>query len=870
MKRREYLKTIVLGSVLPMAFSSYGLSPYIEELWDTKKKVKFKSQWDKFQDMKWAGPEYWGNRLQDWELRDGAVECVVSGKNRNLHLLTVMHQNGDSALDLEVTIAVKHFNLDSYKKGCVGMLLGSKGKFDDYRSAAVFGKGLEVGLSTKGQLQVGEQEIKTPFSEIPKTFKLQIKTKPLKSGGQSLIVRILNPENNKELFESPKLEVKNEDLAGTFALLSNIDLGWKVEDKPTCSFSDWVIEGNALQENETQLFGPVCFAQYTLNRGKLKLMAQCSPFESLSGHSVGLEIFKDGAWQTISKGELVNDGRNKLFEVENWREISDVPYRVCVELPQSDGVKRYYYEGTIKAEPKDKEDLNIAVLNCNMHYGFPDQDIVDNLNKLSYDVCVFLGDQFYEGTGGYGVQYQGEYDKRCLDFLRKWMMFGWSYREVFRHHPCSIITDDHDVFHGNLWGCGGTHADVSLGYGSKAQDSGGYKMDADWVNMAQFTQTGHLPDPYDATPVKQGINVYYTQWDYAGVSFAILEDRKFKSAPKTVLPEEADVFNGFIRNTEFDIKKHRDIDAELLGERQETFLKNWVDDWSNDTQMKILLSQTNFATIATLPKGSTSDDVVPKLYVPEKGEYVEGDDFTKDMDSNGWPQKKRDESLEIIRKGFTFHIAGDQHLGTFVQYGVEEHGDSGFAFTGPALNNIWPRRFWPPVNAANHSVENPAYTGDYEDGFGNKISVHAVTNPYNHHKEPAILYNRSTGFGMVSVNKKKRTITSSCYQRFKDINETDAQYPGWPITVTQEDQLFKKAKYKLPKVTISSDVLPVIRVVDEQGDLVYSLPLAEKIFLPKVYKEGNYTMQFLVDNELKKEIKAKSSAGNVEAISIWI
>ena len=70
-----------------------------------------------------------------------------------------------------------------------------------------------------------------------------------------------------------------------------------------------------------------------------------------------------------------------------------------------------------------------------------------------------------------------------------------------------------------------------------AQDAGGYKMPPEWVNMVQRTQTSHLPDPFDATAVEQGIGVYYCNMNYAGISFAIIEDRKFKSAPKMLLPD---------------------------------------------------------------------------------------------------------------------------------------------------------------------------------------------------------------------------------------------------------------------------------------------------------------------------------------------
>ena len=62
-------------------------------------------------------------------------------------------------------------------------------------------------------------------------------------------------------------------------------------------------------------------------------------------------------------------------------------------------------------------------------------------------------------------------------------------------------------------------------------DSGGYKMVPRWVNMVQRLQTAHLPDPFDSAHVFQDIGVYYTDLQWGGISYAILEDRKWKSAP---------------------------------------------------------------------------------------------------------------------------------------------------------------------------------------------------------------------------------------------------------------------------------------------------------------------------------------------------
>ena len=42
-----------------------------------------------------------------------------------------------------------------------------------------------------------------------------------------------------------------------------------------------------------------------------------------------------------------------------------------------------------------------------------------------------------------------------------------------------------------------------------------------------------------------------------------------------------------------------------------------------------------------------------------------------DMDSNGWPPAGRKRALEAMRKGFAIHLAGDQHLASTIQYGVD-------------------------------------------------------------------------------------------------------------------------------------------------------------------------------------------------------
>ena len=841
MHRRDYIKTFLLGSVLPVT-ACYGFSKNNNFV---SKPIAFKSEWHLWQNMKWVGPQYWGNRLQDWILNNGQAICSYKGKNRNLHLLTLQNQNGNAAFNIKITISILDKNIKQFKEGYFGIRLGAKGKFDDYRSAAVFGKGLDIGLNTKGNLVFGKQTFNTEFQNLPDQFTLQVIAKNKGKNNQNLTVNVIDPESNSIIYTKNELHVLKNNLIGNFALLSHINIKGNDNHKPLVGFKNWEINSNTLYSNENNIFGPICFAQYTLHRSKLKITAQLSPIEDIKGHKILLQFKKDNIWYTQEEKTIKHAGRAVNFSISNWSTTSNISYRIRLQIPLKKGIYQYDYNGTISKEPIDKESLKVAVFSCNCDFGFPDSDIYENVSKLNPDVCLFLGDQFYEGTGGFGAQYKGDYDKICLDYLRKWMMFGWSYRELFRHKPCAIIPDDHDVYHGNIWGESGKLADNSKGFGASSQDSGGYKMTPEWVNMVQFTQTSHLPDPYDTKPVKNNIGVYYTHWNYAGISFAIIEDRKFKSAPAHILPKEAEVFNGWIMADDFDIKNYKHLEAELLGKRQEKFLKSWVEDWSNGAQMKAVLSQTNFATVATLPANAKTGAIIPKLHIPEIGEYIKGDKPTVDMDSNGWPAKKRDKAIEIIRKGFAFHIAGDQHLASFIQYGLDHFGDSGYAFAGPALNNIWPRRFWPSIDSTNHTYKNPAYTGNHVDGFGNKMTVKAIANPHNTHKEPKILHNRAVGYGIVTFNKNNRTIKTECYRRFDNPLEQGAQYPGWPQVISQEENYNRKAKEFLPQITVQGINNPVVKIFNEAtSDLVYTIRLNKQTFKAKIFDNSvTYTIK---------------------------
>jgi hypothetical protein len=278
--------------------------------------------------------------------------------------------------------------------------------------------------------------------------------------------------------------------------------------------------------------------------------------------------------------------------------------------------------------------------------------------------------------------------------------------------------------------------------------------------MVERCQTAHLPDPYDPTPVKQGIEVYYTSLKWGNVDFAIIEDRKFKSGPRGKIPQLGPRPD-HIRDPSYD-PGSVDVDGlELLGGRQLDFLEYWAG--NQKPEFKVVLSQTGFCGGAHLHGNKEN-----RLHA--------------DMDSNGWPQSGRNRALAAIKKAHAVHIAGDQHLATVIKHGISLFEDGPWAFVVPAsVNDYYSRWWWPEDELPG---ENPRHvlpwTGRYFDGFSNKITMMAYANP----DSPS----NGAGYGLVKFNKAKKQITFECWPRYTDVSAPDAtQFKGWPFTIDAPD-----------------------------------------------------------------------------------
>jgi len=783
----------------------FGLSMLVLlGMWSVACGQSFESRFDATPPGVWLGPSYWANPLQDWRLQDGRLECLSTGANRSVHLLT--YQPTERATwRMQVTLRRPAETF----RGAVGMRFGIQGKLDDYRYNAIWGSGILAALQVNGKLVLAEESKRITWSE---QVTLSLELQPQGDRQHQVSLTALDEQANR--LATLTTSIESSLTRGNVALVSQGAGRGKRSDEPVTMFRAWKLEGDRLEGGPDQQWGPILWTQYTLSRDVLKLQAQLAPVNGQGDQAAQLQVL-DGDWQTIARATMEPRSRTILFRVPRWDASRDVPLRVLYRWAG----QQYEYRATVRKDPRDQAEVSIAGFTGNKDYGFPNPTIVANLQRLDPDVLFFSGDQLYESNAGFGITRE-PVEIATLDYLRKWYLVGWSFGELMRDRPAIHLPDDHDVYQGNIWGAGGRP--------TQNLNQGGYLMDPVWVNMVQRTQTGHLPDPVDPGAIEQGIGVYFTEMVYGRVGMAILEDRKFKAGPP-MIPDK------------FSLEE-----APLLGERQLAFLGRWAADWRGQ-EAKVTLSQTVFGQCHTYGGRRR----------PTR---------TDDQDANGWPPPGRDRAIRAIRKGHALMFAGDNHLPTVVHHGVDTWEDAGVSFTVPSIAAGFPREWRPDRIGIDREgplpmgLAQPTYRGDapeimgrFTSSWGHPLTFYAVGNPLvftgagggQDAGDLQLLDDKRSGFGLVRFDKPAGKIRLECYRILADLEQAEsAQMKGWPVTLEVRDNYARKPFGHLPEVSLEGVDHPVLIVTQQKsGELVYALRLRDPSIRPWVFADGAYRVR---------------------------
>ncbi|BCO18823.1 hypothetical protein KUC3_16800 [Alteromonas sp. KC3] len=736
----------------------------------------FKADWDERFDGPFLGENVWANPMEDWEIKRGRAYCSSKKGCRNVHLLTHSIIQPEQGFITQVVVETDD---TPFFNGGAGFNLGLRSEIDEYRSNCFAQGGIKAGIR-QNLLFIGSKAV--PIAVQPSILLKLVGEK--QGNAVKLTLSAYHPRTKALIASIEKLESK-ELVKGNIAIAANTDF----EDMPNSeepehhagsrfSFSNWTLEGAGISYDKRRIFGPIMWAMYTVNRisdgdqakgdvnrHELNLTAVMAPLGTQDNNQLILAFYQNGKWIESATATIDELSCSASFHIPDWNGNLHTRYKLIYRNVKKSGKNEYDYEGAIKAEPVDRP-LRMASLTCQNDYAFPYQPVVDNVLRYDADLLFFSGDQLYEHHGGYGIVRKPE-KRAMLNYLRKYYQFGWAFRETMRHTPVVCLPDDHDVLQGNLWGEGGKPMD-NLDEDVTASILGGYAEPANVVNAIHRTCVSHLPAPIDDTLGDYGIGTYYTTLNYAGVSFAILADRQWKSAPDVM-----DIVVGETGQDEAPTYFNPAFDSEnlhLLGEKQEAFLTAWAENKPTN-MLAAVLSQTVFAGIAT--------------HQPRPDRYLK-----YDFDSSGWPASARNRAVSIMRKAKALHICGDTHLATLSQYGVHKPRDSNWAFCSPAIAAGWPR-WWLPEDAGLPCVERPKHnmpnTGNYRDAFGNDIYVYAVANPDVGESPNRYVkaHEKGSGFGTIEFDVSKQTYTVDAYRFNVDISadSESPRFPGYPVTI---------------------------------------------------------------------------------------
>ena len=841
--------------------------------------AEFRSDWHNQHDRVWLGPAQWANPMENWRIEDGRLEVTSSAQNHSVHLLTHQLSERDGEFELSVVVGVQGGNNGESKlPGAAGFEIGIRSELGDYRSSLIRGTGIRLAITTDARILVGATG-RDPASTVlqnPRQVLERLRTDGLRlvwrgkpaGNGYRLTCRVEDPETGELLRAADPTDAKTEvdglgsdgdvvtdvdspKLRGNVAVISNP--AWKNQRRQPPRqrrrrsakfwFRDLRVSGKKIRQQNQQAFGPILYAMHTLSRGVMKMTAQMPPIGPEDTQSVLLQVpriaaegtlavpdasqlAEPGDWVTLARANIDSLSRTAHFRIPNWPETRDVRYRLLYIARTRNGERQPHdYTGIVRQDPIHKPTISVAGFTGHKDTAFPNELLVSNVLKHNPDVCLFTGDQIYEDAGGFGI-IRRPAGRAVLNYLRKIYLWGWSFRDLLRDRPSFVLPDDHDVYQGNIWGQGGRPAPGGL----PGHAAGGFVEPPDFVNAVFRTQVGHHPDPYDPTPMLQGIDCWYGDCVYGRISFAIIADRYFKSGPQDKVnkwPGRPD----HVKNKDYDTSLLDKKGLILLGQRQLDFLQEWAQDWRG-ADMKCVCSQTIFCNLANYHGGNQ--------------EFV-----FADLDSNGWPQTPRNRAVDAMRRGFAFHYAGDQHLPSIVHHGIDTWRDANWSFCVPSTAAGYPRS-WRPDEEGRPVQKRPApglaNTGDYRDAFGNPITVYAVGNPANNNRSPVLelLHDKSSGYGLVHFSKLDRTIKIECWRLIFDADhpKPNDQFPGWPKTISMQDNYGRQAIGVLPRIDVVGHENSVLQVINEEkNEVEYTLRIRGSSFSPKVFGSGTYTVR---------------------------
>lgn len=826
---------------------------YLGSCSNSDSKQKFMGSWSPQIRRHWPGPEFWANRLEDWQINEGRLECINGTlPARTVHILTHELSEKQGSFSMSVKVGLISNSTRLTEDDWCGILLGAGALNDDYRRRALIhngpGKngGLIAGINGAGKLifldnennlgrivQSRASEQESPrLNDRPVTLKIEGRHA---GNSYTILLQALDAEDGTPLAEAEVQNIEEKFVSGNIALIAN---GATDGNGASFWFKDLTVGGSKVAEYEERAFGPVWAVFFTTHEHQLFLNAQFAPVCKDKPIEATLELSPPGEnqWTEAQKNTIDPISLTATFHLKNFDNATGTDYRISIPADPGSNTSQRYYTGTIPPDPETKEQITLAAFShmqatskpianrfdfVKPDIAFPFEDYLKSAHNQAPDVLVFAGGQVFRD---FPTELHNKTDIH-LDYLYKWGLFCWATNEYTRNTPTIIVPSATDYYQEELWGEGGKTAPPFKGdtlppfYSNDKQglhrwqcEQGGFVMPADFISLVEKTQTSHMP------PSKIP-GAFFTSINIGGVSFAVVEDKKFKSSPSVALPD-AMYANHLVRNPWiFDPSFLNSPTASLLGDAQTIFLTKWASDFKASS-CKILISNSLFASLTPaitadsilVASGNTLSSPPIRVATPP-GLF--------DLGQNGWPQNKRNLILKTLRQAHALHLCAERNQGALIHYGTDLWNDAGYAF------NI------APLTTGNQRTWKKSQD-DVPDMLGNKVSItHLAKNAQN-----KVL----AGFSTLVFERKSQKLRCTCLTN-AGTEKLPEPASGWPVEILVQDNYGKQAIGFLPTISVVGlQKPPVVQLFSKSGELIYSYRATSYKLRPRVFEWGSYTI----------------------------
>ncbi len=799
------------------------------------------SQWDEAPQRVWVGADYWANRLQDWRLRKGRLECIDNSRPlRTVHLLTRTLDKGNRSFTLSAqtgTLSESARRTDAW----AGFLLGAGDLKDDYRMRSLIHQahgrngGLMVGINGKGEIvaidnanqrqHIGLErekhfypegippegvELNLLAREVDERYKLTLWAKDVRDGStiDSAYIKGIFPER----------------MQGNIALAAHIS---EHSHKKSFWFKNWKMQGGKLSKHDNHRFGPVLGVHYTLHRDTLRLTAQMPPLSRNNLHPLRLEIRKKGSnkWHEAAKTKITTPGWMAKFKVPGWQRDTTWKYRLTYPMKENDAT--HPYNGTIRKEPEKevvlstidapeviKKTIDSTTDFTNKNLWLPHRLNIRNILGKKPDLLAYTGSRIFRNSPTrFKPDSNGLSDQLYLDYLYKWSLICWLHGPLTRNIPSLVMPETPD------------------------------SLPAHFINMAVKTQTAHMPPSYNPQPDMRGIEPWYTRLVIGGVDLALVEDDLMQPDTLTTGIGQKINSSGIAKRT-----------------RQLRFLEEWTNKWHGVDIKAVVTNTSSIQHITQPPAPSGQKEKVSST--AGQGEEKPQPVLQLNKKASHITSKQVKEVLSQVRKSHALVIKGGSRMPYLIHHGIDDWEDAGYEFGFPPWSQAAPPQSTEMAmqnKSITDSVLNDSLTlpAKFRDPHGHPVMLKTLTKGSDRKKtggprqkgfgrenhDTSYLSGMAPGFGIVRFNTRDQEVSLSVWPA--DVDPQNAQpLPGWPVDLSVQENYIDNPHSHLPEIIAKGlEAKPVYKLYHyNQPGLIYARRAKDTVFRPPVFEESIFTL----------------------------